>query len=396
MSNDRSSAAANNGRASEIPSSLLRAALESAGEAVIVTDLDGQIIFVNPAFERITGWKPSEALGQNPRILQSGEEPGVLYTDLWRTISTGKTWSGSFRNRRKDGSLYRVEQTIAPVRDESHHIIGYVSVHEDVTERVELEERLLRITNEKLRLLQSEADSARTIQQRLYPSTSPTLPGFDIAGRTVTATALCGDYLDFIPLPDGRLATVVGDVCGHGIGPALVMAETRAWMRAMLSTDAPLDHVFASVNQQISPDLPRSMFVTLFVSIIDPASDMIVAGGAGHAAIIVRADGQLESLPSTGLIFGMFDDTKYLPPIETLFRPGDTLLLMTDGLTEARSPDQEMFGLDRVVEIVEASVSFSSAELVDRLHETVLNHAATPAPEDDVTILAVKRTSPAR
>ncbi|MBI1312177.1 SpoIIE family protein phosphatase [bacterium] len=373
---------------------LLRAALESAGEAVVVTDLAGRIAFANPAFERITGWDCSEAIGRNPRILKSGDEPAALYEELWRTISSGQTWHGSFTNRRKDGTTYRVEQTIAPVLDETGHRLGYVSVHQDVTDRFELERRLHEATEQKLQLLQKEADTARAIQQHLYPETAPQLSGLDIAGRTVTASELGGDYFDYIPLSEGRLAVTVGDVSGHGIGPALVMTATRAWLRSSLEAGLPLHEALARVNRALHNDLQRGMFVTLFVALIEPQSRTVISAGAGHVAHLVRADGRLETLPSTGLLLGMSDDVCYAPLTEQKLQPGDTLLLTTDGLVESESRESERFGVQRVAEIVRSSSSagFSAAELIAALHEAALIFADRSRPADDITVVAVRCT----
>ncbi|MHC4878442.1 MAG: SpoIIE family protein phosphatase [Planctomycetota bacterium] len=371
---------------------LLQAALESAGEAVVVTDLSGRIVFANPAFERITGWNRAEAIGQTPRILKSGQEPSALYEEIWQTVSAGQTWNGSFTNRRKDGTIYRVEQTIAPVLDAEGRKVGYVSVHEDVTDRVELEQKLREITEQKLQLLQKEADTARAVQQQLYPREAPELPGLDIAGRTVTASELGGDYFDFLPLPDGRLAVAVGDVSGHGIGPALVMTTTRAWLRALLSTGQPLHVALRRLNRALHQDLHRGMFVTLFVSIIEPHSRSVISVGAGHVAHLLRADGTLETLPSTGLLLGMSKDTEFSPLTEQLLAPGDTLLLTTDGVVESESPDRELFGVERMADVARAAITAggTAADIVDALHTGTLQYSQRYRPADDVTVVVVR------
>lgn len=122
----------------------LAAAVEQAAEAIIITDTRGMIEYVNPAFETVTGYASSEVVGQNPRLLQSGEHDEAFYATLWQTISSGEAWSGRFTNRRKDGTLYEADATISPVRDLSGRIINYVAVKRDVTQEVQLEKQLLR------------------------------------------------------------------------------------------------------------------------------------------------------------------------------------------------------------------------------------------------------------
>ncbi|MGA2403844.1 MAG: PAS domain S-box protein [Syntrophobacteraceae bacterium] len=116
----------------------LMAAIEQAGEIIVITDTQGIIQFVNPAFERTTGYSREEAVGQNMGILKSGEQDELFYRDLWDTISGGRTWAGRIVNKRKDGTLYTEESTISPVRDASGLIVNYVVVKRDITEQLRL------------------------------------------------------------------------------------------------------------------------------------------------------------------------------------------------------------------------------------------------------------------
>ena len=117
----------------------LLAAIEQAGEAIVITDPGGCIQYVNPAFEKTTGYRRSEVVGQNPRILKSGQQDDAFYRNMWTTISAGRTWQGRLVNRRKDGSLYTESATISAVCDSTGRILNYVAVKRDITERLELE-----------------------------------------------------------------------------------------------------------------------------------------------------------------------------------------------------------------------------------------------------------------
>ena len=126
-------------RQAEAERERLMAAIEQSGEAVLITDPRGTIQYVNPAFERITGYTRAEALGQNPRMLKSGKHDDVFYRRLWTTIANGRTWSERLTNQRKDGTLYTVEATISPMRDASGQLVNYVAVKRDITEHLRLE-----------------------------------------------------------------------------------------------------------------------------------------------------------------------------------------------------------------------------------------------------------------
>ncbi len=119
----------------------LNTAIEQAAETILITDTSGSIQYVNPAFEHVTGYARGDAIGENPRILKSGKHSKAFYEDLWQTLNDGRTWSGHFINRKKDGILYEEEATISPVLDSSGKIINYVAVKRDVTNEVRLEEQ---------------------------------------------------------------------------------------------------------------------------------------------------------------------------------------------------------------------------------------------------------------
>jgi PAS domain S-box-containing protein len=120
----------------------LATAVEQAAEAIVIADVKGTILYVNPAFEKITGYSPQEALGQNPRFLKSGKHDLRFYTEMWNTLVKGEVWHGHFINKRKDGKLYEEDASITPIRDAAGQIVNYVAVKRDVTHEVQLEDQL--------------------------------------------------------------------------------------------------------------------------------------------------------------------------------------------------------------------------------------------------------------
>jgi PAS domain S-box-containing protein len=128
---------------------LLSAAIESAANGIAVTDCRGTILWVNPAFSTLTGYSQAEAVGQNPRVLKSGQHPPEFYRQMWQTILAGRDWRGELVNRRKDGSLYTEEMTITPVKSADAAVTHFIAIKQDITERRQAEEAL-RATNEEL------------------------------------------------------------------------------------------------------------------------------------------------------------------------------------------------------------------------------------------------------
>src|SRR3990167_6785212 len=144
--------AAKVGAMTPLPEGLPQAALEAVANGVVITDTQGIILWVNPAFTRMTGYSSAEVIGQNPRLLKSGEHPKVFYNDLWSTIASGKSWTGEMTNRRKDGSVYVEEQTITPVRAAGGNPAYFIGVKQDRTLRRRADDALRR-SEERYRLL---------------------------------------------------------------------------------------------------------------------------------------------------------------------------------------------------------------------------------------------------
>ena len=140
----------------------LSRAVEALAEAVIITDPGGTITYVNPAFEKITGYSPEEALGKNPRILKSGQNPPERYKEIWDILLQGKIWRGPVINKRKDGSFYHAELTISPIWNDTGRILSYVAVQHEITRELELEEQA-RLATEEYKVLHAVAKALHKI-----------------------------------------------------------------------------------------------------------------------------------------------------------------------------------------------------------------------------------------
>lgn len=190
---------------------------------------------------------------------------------------------------------------------------------------------------------------AHKVQQGFLPAVKPTLPGYDFFDYYAPARHLGGDYFDYIPLPDGRLAVALADVSGKGVSAALLMAKLSAETRYLLVTEPTLEEAVFKLNNVFCDERWDDRFVTLIVGVINPESHVIELVNAGHVLpMIYRPEGECLELGTTcGLPVGVLNDSAYQKSELTL-QPGESLFFFTDGVTDAVNEQGEMFGAQRV------------------------------------------------
>jgi serine phosphatase RsbU (regulator of sigma subunit) len=231
---------------------------------------------------------------------------------------------------------------------------------------------------------------AADIQRRLLPTVPPEIPGLDLQGAFLPAEETTADSFDFVPLPGGRVALVVGDATGHGIGPALVMATVRASLRAYFRLLDEPGEVVTRLTADLRRDLEEGMFFTAFLAVVDPGRGELRYVNAGHPpALLRRAEGAVEALGKTGAALGLLDEEVYDAAGPIPLRAGDLLLAFTDGIVEARSPSGELFGDERLVESLARSDPGSARALLDRVLAGVREFSGGLL-EDDVTLIAAR------
>jgi sigma-B regulation protein RsbU (phosphoserine phosphatase) len=193
--------------------------------------------------------------------------------------------------------------------------------------------------------------SAQRIQKHLLPDAPPVVEGFDIAAAVYSAELVAGDLYDFLPMRDGSLGIVVGDVSGHGFGAALFMALTHATLRSMALLYTDVGEILDRTNSVLVRDTKEQQFVTLFFGSLDPQTGSLIYASAGHPeGVVLAPSGKSKAfLGSTSLPLGVTLDARFCVSQPTILAPGDTLLLFTDGLFEATTPQREMFGIQRVL-----------------------------------------------
>jgi phosphoserine phosphatase len=254
-------------------------------------------------------------------------------------------------------------------------------------------QRLLDIWHEKQKQ-DRELTIARMIQQRQLPVEPPRVPGYELAGWNQPAEATGGDFYDYLPLPNGRLAISLGDATGHGVGPALMTTACRAFARAALSGGDDLPAAVARVNRLLGDELEPGHFVTAFFGILDPAANRLTYLSAGQGPIVLYRAGSRAAaeLPTHGPPLGVMPDIPFDPPEEVDLRPGDWLVMMTDGFYEWEDPGGERFGFERLVRVLRAAGGSAPAEVVRSAYAAVTAFASGTPQGDDLTAVVVRRT----
>jgi len=346
---------------------------ETAPDAVVLMDREGTIHFANPAVRDVFGYVPEEIIGKPLTLIQPDRGTSV-FPAIRRAAETV--------GRRKDGVEIPIEVTFSEMSlNGERRFVGFIR---DITMRKRAE-REIRESQEQFRV-------AREIQQRLFPKSAPVLPEFEIAGATYPAEATGGDYFDYLPMLNDRWGIIVADVTGHGVGPALLMAETRAYLRILAGRREDVGEILTRANSVLAEDVGSERFVTLFLARLDPSNRSLVYASAGHAAgYLLDAGGNVkQTLARTGVPLGIHPQTTYHPAPEIKLESGDLLLALTDGIEESVGADDTLFGIDRVLDVARAHHGKPAQQIVHALYDASRQFSHDTPQIDDVTAIVIK------
>jgi PAS domain S-box-containing protein len=380
--------------------------------AIAIMDLDEKVVSWNPAAERLFGYSQAQAVGRSIDDLVAGtpqmHEEVLQYT---RQVSSESRVDTVTRRSRKDGTLVDVELLAVPVTVGGDQVGTYAMYH-DISELKRAEEEVRQLNKdlerrvaertEQLKIamarqqqeaqererIEQELRVARMIQHTLLPKSLPELEGYQIAAYYQSAREVGGDFYDFLRLPDGRLGLIVGDVSGKGVPAAIVMATTRTLLRAAYHLGSP-GEILEQVNDALFPDIPPNMFVTCLAALLDSRTGRLQYANAGHDPPYIRHAAGVSKLRATGMPLGLMPNMSYEQKEITL-QPGESILLYSDGLLEAHSPQREMFGFPRMQGHVSAHPE--GASLIDSLLAELERFTGEDwEQEDDITLLTLQR-----
>jgi len=254
-------------------------------------------------------------------------------------------------------------------------------------QRVRMTESL--IEGEKMR---QELEMAREVQVSTLPATMPRLPGYDVSGISRPAELTGGDTFD-LSIIDQGLLVVLGDATGHGIAPALSVTQMQAMLRIAFRLGADLETAFRQVNNQLADTLADDRFITAFIGLLDPSTHRLRfhSGGQGPIFHYRAAAGTCARYKPTSFPLGAMPVSELRPAVTLEMRPGDILVLLSDGIYEYHDAGGEQFGEHRVEEIVATHPDKPMAALLDILLRSVDAFARGAAQQDDMTAVLVKR-----
>jgi sigma-B regulation protein RsbU (phosphoserine phosphatase) len=235
-----------------------------------------------------------------------------------------------------------------------------------------------------------DMEIASDIQKSLLPAYPPQIEGVELAGRCIPNVG--GDYFDYFLMRDGKLGVLIADVSGHNVGSALVMAMTRLALRFESAHQPSVAGVLAATNRAMYADLSNAgLFITTFYTGYDPAKRVLAWANGGHNQPLLwrTREQDVVWLDADGMLVGMLDDVEYEERQMTL-DSGDILLLYTDGITEARNETGEMYGEDRLCQLVRENAHLSAQELLDHIYETAREWGHNVVQYDDVTAVVMK------
>lgn len=242
---------------------------------------------------------------------------------------------------------------------------------------------------EKARL-EKDVEIARRIQQHLLPPLPRNIPGIEVALRFSAASQASGDTYDFMVLDDGRLAVLLGDVTGHGVGAALLTHAAQAAVRSYLELVSDPGEVVTRLNNRLVAGVETGVFMSLILLVLDPRDRTLVYVNGGHPPIALVRENGIEELEKTGMVLGVVEGQEYQVNGPIQLSSGDSIFIRTDGVDETMNEGREVFGEERLKELLVANRDKSAETMLEQLSNALSEYAGGLPQEDDVTMIALK------
>jgi len=288
-----------------------------------------------------------------------------------------------------------LERAMAKVEDGDFSAFVPVDTNDELGALAEHFNQMTEGLKERYRL-QRSLDLAKEVQQNLLPRKDPVVNGLDVAGQSIYCDETGGDYFDYLSSSEwgpSKFGVLIGDVSGHGIASALLMATARAFMRQRSSRSGSMAQVVSDVNRQLARDVEDTgRFMTLFYLMIDLADRNISWVRAGHdpAVWYDPATDQIEELYGDGMALGVEENLEFKQYQKSGLKKGQILLLSTDGLWETQDPAGKMFGKDRIYDIIRQKSGSGARDILESIVLKLEDFRQNLKPEDDITLVVIK------
>ena len=258
-------------------------------------------------------------------------------------------------------------------------------------------EQLLVVAKQQERIV-AELEIARAVQAQLYPTKTPACQGFHIDAKYIPALSVSGDYYDYQSLGEGRIAVAIGDVAGKGISAALLMAALASTVRTQLrfceeaaGQRISTAQLVGQLNKHLYANTTPEKYATFFLSIYDETTSELHYTNAGHLQPLLIREGKVEKLEVNGMVVGLFPQAPYTESTLQMM-PGDMIVFYTDGVTEPEDAYDEMYGEDRLADLVLRNSQLTSAEILEKIATAVEQWTHAPESRDDLTLLIVRKS----
>jgi phosphoserine phosphatase RsbU/P len=241
------------------------------------------------------------------------------------------------------------------------------------------------------KVMESELAQAAEIQRRYLPPRAPSVTGLDLAGHNAPCRTVGGDYYQFFPYENGRVAMVLGDVSGKGMPASLLMMGLQARLETLIDEPGDLGQVVTRLNRLTQANCPEGKFITLFLCVLDGATGELVYANAGHnPPIIVRNDGRYEALPGGGPVLGILRGLEY-QQYSARLEKGDVLAIYSDGITEAATPEDVEFETEELARALSAHRNGPAQAMVTGVNSAVAEWTQGAPAADDITLIVARR-----
>lgn len=366
-------------------------ALDSTAEGVVIADCaqpDMPIIYVNNAFTAMTGYTWDEVVGRNCRFLQGSDTDSAAAKEIRKAVSQQHPCKVEILNYRKDGTRFWNNLSITPVRDEDGHTTHFIGIQSDITRRKEAEDALRNVNVQ----LKRDLHAAAEVQQSLLPKTLPEINGFRFSWRYKPCQELAGDTLNVMQLDDTHVAVYVLDVCGHGVRAALHSFSVAQDLRPRQGGPAlnSPEHVLQRLNSKYPVDSETGMFFTILYGVLNTTTRDFTFCSAGHPGPVVIQNAQPPRIIEThSYPIGVSEDAGYV--LQTIrLSPSDKMILCTDGVVEALSPQDQPFGEERLLAAIGRHTSEPIDTILDAMMKTLEKWACHMDLRDDLSLVGIE------